>query len=240
MNTPAINGPRNVGSREDWLVQRKTLLAREKAFNKSRDALSAARRDLPWVPVTRPYLFEGASGQNTFADLFDGKSQLIVYHFMYGADWDAGCKSCSYWIDNFDGIQNHLAARDTALVLVSSAPYETLAAYRKRLGWTLPWFSAQGPGFNQDYGISFTPEQMQPDAANYNYRQTTMPSSEMPGASVFVKDDGGDIYHTYSTYSRGLDMLNGAYHLLDLTPKGRDENGLPGTMSWLRRHDEYE
>jgi len=228
----------NIVSREDWLAERTALLAREKEFTAARDALSAARRELPWVAVEKNYQFAGESGPQTLSDLFQGHKQLLVYHFMYGADWSEGCKSCSYWIDSFDGIAPHLAARDTALVLVSKAPFSTLRAYRDRMGWTLPWVSAQDSDFNEDYGVSFPAEDLQ-GLVTYNYRQSKMGSAEMPGISVFAKGGDGQIYHTYSTYSRGLDMLNGAYHLLDLTPAGRNEDDLQFNMSWLKRHDEY-
>lgn len=226
-------------SRQEWLAERSTLLDREKEFNRLRDELSAARRELPWVRVDQDYRFEGASGAVSLSDLFDGKSQLVVYHFMYGTNWQEGCKSCSFWIDNFEGISPHLAARDTALVMVSKGPLETLLAYQKRMGWSLPWVSSAMSGFSEDYHVTFSQEDRDAGDVTYNYRPVKAGSSDMPGASVFVKDENGDIYHTYSTYSRGLDMLNGAYHLLDITPKGRNEAEFPYPMTWLKRHDEY-
>ncbi len=228
-----------VVSRAEWLAARTALLEREKAFTRERDALSAARRALPWVQVEKDYAFEGAGGRESLADLFGGAGQLIVYHFMFGPDWDEGCPSCSYWMDNFDGIDVHLRHRDTALVAVSNAPYGKLAAYRERMGWRFRWVSSLGSDFNRDFHVTFTEEEIQNDRAYYNYREGPFPGTEAPGISVFRRRDGR-VYHTYSCYSRGLDMLNGAYHLLDLTPKGRDEDDLPWTMAWLRRRDQYE
>ena len=228
-----------IASRDDWLIERKALLQREKDFSRERDRLSAARRELPWVLVENDYQFEGENGPESLADLFSGKSQLVIYHFMYGADWSEGCKSCSFWIDNFDGIAAHLGERDTALVLISKAPLNTLLKFRSRMGWNLPWVSAENTDFNEDYGVTFSPDDMQAGEVTYNFRQTKLGSGEMPGVSVFTKDADGRVYHTYSTYARGLDMLNGAYHILDLTPKGRDEDALPFTMSWLKHRDAY-
>lgn len=226
-------------TRQEWLAKRLTLLGEEKTLTRQRDKISVARRDLPWVLLDTPYMFEGEDGRLSLADLFNAKSQLVIYHFMYGADWKAGCPSCSFWIDNIDGVQAHLAARDTTLALVSSASLATLTTYKKRMGWSLPWYSSQGSDFNADFGVSFETDQKQAADAVYNYRPVSSPPSEMPGISVFAKDKNGSVYHTYSTYSRGLDMLNGAYHLLDLTPKGRDEADLKFAMSWLKRTDEY-
>lgn len=226
-------------SRSDWLAARKALLKQEKDFDKARDALSAARRELPWVRVDKDYQFYGENGQTSLSDMFNGNRQLIIYHFMYGADWQAGCPSCSYWIDNFEGTQAHLAARDTTLALVSKGPLSALLAFRTRMGWSIPWYSAASTDFNEDYNVSF-PDDIEPKSAPYNFDSHKVGPGEMPGTSVFIRGDDGEIYHSYSTYSRGLDMLNGAYHLLDITPIGRNESELPWTMSWLRRHDEYE
>ncbi len=227
-------------SRADWLAERTALLAREKEFNQARDALSAARSALPWVKIDEAYAFDGENGPVTLADLFNGHGQLLIYHFMYGIDWTEGCKSCSFWIDNFEGIEAHLAARDTALALVSKGPIGELVGYRKRMGWTLPWVSSLNNSFSEDFAVTFSDAARKSGKVTYNYRQVDMGMSDMPGISVFARDDDGAIYHTYSTYARGLDMLNGAYHLLDITPKGRDEEALDYSMSWLRRHDEYE
>ena len=228
-----------IATRKDWLEQRKNLLEREKEFNRTRDALSAARRDLPWVRVDKDYPFDGNGGAVSLGELFGAHSQLVIYHFMFAPDWQAGCKACSFWMDNFEGTEAHLGARDTALAMVSSAPLETLQKFRARMGWTMPWVSAANTDFNQDYGVTFSQQDIADGTAVYNYDTLKHGAPEMPGISVFAKDENGAIYHTYSTYSRGLDMLNSAYHILDLTPKGRDENGLPFTMSWLQHRDQY-
>jgi len=223
-----------------WLDARTEFLAREKEFTRARDALSAARRGLPRVQVDESYSFEGPDGAVTLDGLFDGCSQLIVYHFMYGADWEEGCPSCSFWADNFDGIGVHLAHRDARLVAVSTAPFATLEAYRQRMGWSFPWYSAGGSGFNQAFCVSFSAAQVENRSGVYNYKQGNSFAAELPGISVFSREADGAICHTYSTYGRGLDMLNGAYHYLDLLPKGRDEGDLSFTMGWLRRHDAYD
>ena len=223
-------------SADQWLAARRALLEQEKEFTRARDALSAARRALPWEKVEHDYVFEGARGSMTLGDLFRGRGQLIVYHFMFGPDWEAGCKSCSFWADNFDRIVVHLRARDTNLVAVSRASCPRLAAYRERMGWSFEWVSSLGNSFNRDFAVSFAKDT---PGNNYNFGTQHFGGEEAPGISVFARD-GSAIYHTYSTYARGLDMLNGAYHLLDLVPKGRDEAGLSFTMEWVRRHDEYE
>jgi predicted dithiol-disulfide oxidoreductase (DUF899 family) len=227
-------------SREQWLAARRELLAEEKAFNKARDALSERRRALPWTLVDQAYSFEGPSGRETLAQLFGPRSQLLVYHFMFGPDWEQGCPSCSFWADNFNGIDIHLAHRDMSFVVISRAPLEKLEAYRKRMGWSFKWVSSFGSDFNFDYHVSFTPEEIAKGEMNYNFGQNRFPSSEATGASAFAKDEDGSVYHTYSSYSRGVDMLNGAYHWMDIAPKGRDEKGLPYSMAWLKRHDMYE
>lgn len=225
-------------SHEDWVTARRAFLAREKEFTRQRDELSQARRDLPWERVEKAYVFDGPQGRESLVDLFAGKSQLIVYHFMFAPDWNEGCKSCSFWADNFERLPVHLKHRDTSLVAVSSAPLAKLEAYRKRLGWTFKWVSSAGNGFNHDYRVTFTPEEAASGALDYNYTKLPMSMTELPGISVFYKDASGTIFHTYSCYARGLDMLNNAYHFLDLTPKGRDEGD--GIMTWLRRNDEYQ
>ena len=229
-----------ITSQQEWLAAREEFLVKEKAFTKARDELSRQRRDLPCVRVEKDYVFEGADGSRSMADLFKGKDQLIVYHFMLGPDWEEGCTACSFWADNFEGIEVHLAHRDVSLVVVADAPQAKLAAYRKRMGWTTPWFSAHGNDFNKDFHVAFTPQQLEAKNVYYNYHNGPFPVNQASGISVFLKDDNGDIYHTYSCYSRGLDMLNGPYHYLDLTPKGRDEDDLSFSMAWLRRHDQYE
>lgn len=225
-----------VVSADEWTAARKALLAREKEFTRARDALSAARRDLPWEKVEKDYVFTGERGPIHFSDLFAGRSQLIVQHFMFGPDWKAGCPSCSFWMDNYDRIYAHLEHRDVTLVAIARASYERLAAYKKRMGWSGDWVSSSGNSFNYDFAVSFTPEQLESREKNYNFGTLPAYGEEAPGISVFARH-GDAIYRTYSTYARGLDMLNGAYHLLDLLPKGRDE-GDDG-MEWLRRRDEY-
>jgi predicted dithiol-disulfide oxidoreductase (DUF899 family) len=219
-----------------WLASRVELLEREKAFTRARDDLSAARRDLPWERVEKPYRFEHADGVRTLPELFDGSSQLIVYHFMYPADWDAGCKSCSYWADGFDPIIVHLNARDVTMVAVSIAPLPMIEAYQRRMGWSFRWYSSAGSEFNRDFNVSFTPQEAE-QGGYYNYRVRPTGVTEREGMSVFYRDDAGDLYHTYSAYERGIDMFNTAYHYLDTVPKGRDEDGR--NQYWVRRHDEY-
>ena len=220
----------------EWLDARKALLAHEKEFTRARDSLSAARRALPWVKVEKDYAFDGPKGRVPFGELFGGCGQLIVYHFMFHPDWTEGCKSCSFWADNYNGVAVHLNHRDTGLVAVSRAPYAKLAAYEARMGWSFPWYSSQDSDFNYDFGVSFRKGSA---GQNYNFGTAAFGGEEAPGVSVFARDSAGSIFHTYSTYARGLDMLNGAYHLLDLTPKGRDEDALDYPMAWVRRHDQY-
>jgi predicted dithiol-disulfide oxidoreductase (DUF899 family) len=229
-----------VVSHDEWIAARRQHLAREKEFTRLRDQLSQERRELPWVKVDKAYVFEGPNGPESLGDLFQGRSQLIVQHFMFDPSWDEGCKSCSFWADNFNGIDVHLNHRDVTFVLVSRAPLATLQAYQKRMGWSMKWVSSLHTDFNRDYQVTATPQEIETKQAYYNYALGTFPSSERPGISVFYKDTDGAIYHTYSCYARGLDTLNGAYHLLDLVPKGRDEKGLTYPMEWLRHHDRYE
>jgi predicted dithiol-disulfide oxidoreductase (DUF899 family) len=224
-------------SREKWLAARKALLVKEKAFTRLRDRLSRQRRALPWVKVDKNYVFDGPTGRETLSDLFDDRSQLIVYHFMFAPDWDAGCKHCSFWADNFDKIIVHLNHRDVTMVAASRAPYSKLAAYQKRMGWNFKWVSSGGTDFNFDYHVSFTPEEEANKKALFNYKMQDPDSSDREGASIFYKDAKGNIFHTSSTYARGIDMVNTAYHYLDLVPKGRDEEKTG--PSWLRRRDEY-
>jgi predicted dithiol-disulfide oxidoreductase (DUF899 family) len=226
-------------SQSEWTAQRKAFLAREKEFTRARDRLSAERRALPWVKVEKPYVFETPAGKKTLAELFDGKSQLIVYHFMLGPGWVEGCPSCSYLADHFDGSIIHLSQRDAAFVVVSRAPLAEIEAYKKRMGWQFRWVSSFGSDFNFDYQVSLRDDEIGAEAT-YNYERQEIDSGEMPGASVFYKDESGSVFHTYSAYARGLDILVGAYNWLDLTPKGRDEEKLPWSMAWVRRHDEYD
>ncbi len=227
----------SVVSHAQWLEARKAFLAKEKEFTHLRDELAAKRRELPWERVDKAYGFDAAEGRVSLADLFGKHSQLLVYHFMYGTDWTEGCPSCSFWADNYNGVDIHLAHRDTALVVVSLAPLAKLDAYKKRLGWSFRWVSSAPSDFNVDFNVTLPVPKG--DKANYNYDTVNFGTGEAPGLSAFRKGDDGAIYHTYSTYSRGLDMFNGTYHMLDLTSKGRDEAGLPWPMAWVRRHDSY-
>jgi len=224
-------------SHEKWLEARRALLGREKEFTRQRDRLSEERRALPWERVDKPYVFEGRDGRRTLPQLFDGRSQLIVYHFMFAPEWDEGCPHCSRWADNFNGIIVHLNHRDVTMLAVSRAPYVKLAAYQKRMGWTLTWLSSFGSDFNFDFHVSFPPEDVEAGRAVYNYATQDPGVSDREGVSVFYKDDAGAVFHTYSAYARGIDMFSVDYHYLDIVPKGRDEHG-EGPY-WVRRHDEY-
>jgi predicted dithiol-disulfide oxidoreductase (DUF899 family) len=224
---------------EQWTLARRELLAKEKDFLKLRDQLSQARRDLPWERVKASYTFEGANGRESLADLFGSHSQLIVYHFMFAPNWEAGCKSCSFWADNFNGVVAHLGQRDVALAAISRAPYSKLKAFAQRLGWQFKWVSSADSDFNYDYHVSFRPEDVKAGKAQYNHAPYAGTMSDLPGISVFFKDTDGALFHTYSTYARGLDPINAAYQLLDLVPKGRDEAELPNPMAWVKLHDLY-
>jgi predicted dithiol-disulfide oxidoreductase (DUF899 family) len=204
-----------------------------------RDQLSRERRQLPWVRVDKEYVFEGANGEHTLGELFAGRQQLIVYHFMFHPSWEEGCKSCSFWVDNFNGIVVHLNHRDIGLVAISRAPYAKLAAFQKRMGWSFNWVSSSRSDFNYNYYISFSREELAQGEAIYNYALVKTSMSGHPRISVFYKEPSGEIFHTYSCYARGLDMLNVAYHYIDLTPKGRGEEGLSFPMAWVRHHDAY-
>ncbi len=237
---PNQKRPHQVVSRQDWITARKELLKKEKESVRLRDELSAARRSLPWVKVDKNYVFDTSSGKAALADLFAGRSQLVVYHFMFGPDWQEGCPSCSLVSDHFDGTLPHLAARDVAFTAVSRAPLAKLVAFKKRMGWKFNWVSSNGSDFNFDYHVSFSPEQLAQGKVEYNYELQEFPSAEAPGLSVFYKDAAGDIFHTYSTYTRGLEALMGTYRILDMVPKGRAEAHLDFTMAWVRYHDRYE
>ena len=220
-------------SATEWTTRRKELLRKEKEFTKLRDELSRERRELPWERVEKQYAFEGPAGKQTLADLFDGRSQLIVYHFMFGPGWVEGCPSCSYLGDHFDGSTIHLAHRDVTFTAVSRAPFAQIEAFKQRMGWRFRWVSSFGGDFNFDYHVSFTPEEKAKGKLAYNYAVVEFPSEEAPGLSVFYKNSAGEIFHTYSTYARGLDILVGAYNFLDFAPKGRDEEGLKHSMAWV-------
>lgn len=227
-------------SQDEWLSARVEHLKKEKEFTRQRDALSKARRDLPWVRIDKDYRFQTPDGDKSLSDLFESRSQLIVQHFMFGEDWEEGCTSCSFWADGYNGFQVHLAHRDATMVSVSNAPLDKLHAYRDRMGWSFDWISSFGGDFNHDFNVSFTEEEMEQGTGKYNYRPSKFPMSEAPGISIFYKNDQNEIFHTYSCFARGLDMLNAAYHYMDLLPKGRDENELAHSMAWLKRHDQYQ
>ena len=223
--------PRKVVSQDEWLAARKQHLKKEKEFTRLRDELSAERRELPWVKVEKNYVFETPKGQETLGDFFAGRSQLIVYHFMFGPNWEEGCKSCSFLSDHSDGGNVHLAHRDVTFVVVSRAPLPKLEAFKKRMGWRFKWVSSYANDFNFDYHVSFTKDEMAKGNVYYNYEMNKFSTEEAPGVSVFYKNDSGDIFHTYSAYARGLDLLVGTYNYLDLVPKGRDEAELPWSMA---------
>ncbi|MBL4786380.1 MAG: DUF899 domain-containing protein [Cohaesibacteraceae bacterium] len=225
-------------SRQEWLKARIKFLEKEKAFTKARDALTEERRQLPFVKIENEYIFQSGNGKKSLGDLFGNSTQLVVYHFMYGPDWQEGCVSCSFWADNFNYIAPHLEARDTSFVAISNASMEQIDTYRKRLNWSFPWVSSNGTGFNADFGVSSCDDGQTTEGPGYNYSGKSF-QDEMPGISVFIRLEDGTICHSYSTYSRGLDMMNGAYHFLDLTPLGRNESDLDYSMSWLKRRDSY-
>jgi len=236
-----INGTKEhkVVSQKEWLAARKRLLVKEKKFSKLRDQLNRQRRELPWVKVDKEYVFDGPDGKETLAELFGNKSQLIVYHFMFGPGWEEGCPHCSFWADHYDSVNIHLGQRDTALVVISRAPWKEIALFKKRMGWRFKWLSSNRNDFNFDFGVSFTPEEIKSGKAIYNYAPLDMDIDEREGVSAFYKDEKGDIYHTYSSYARGIDLLNTTYNFLDLTAKGRDEN--PNRpQDWVRYHDQYQ
>ena len=226
-------------SKAQWTEARKAHLAKEKELTRLRDELSRERRQLPWVNVEKDYVFDGPAGKESLADLFAGRSQLLVYHFMFDPAWSQGCKSCSFMADHYNPAVVHLAHRDVTVVTVSKAPLEKLSAFQKRMGWTFKWVSSFGNDFGRDFHVSFTEQELKSGLSVYNYDRKPYPITELPGISVFAKDEAGDVFHTYSTYARGLDTFLGTYHLLDIVPKGRDEDGMEG-MAWLRHHDRYD
>ncbi len=227
-----------VVSQREWLAARKRLLAKEKKFSKLRDELTRQRRALPWEKIEKEYVFDGPNGRETLAELFCGKSQLLVYHFMFGPDWGEGCAHCSFWADHFDSVNAHIGQRDTTFVVISRAPLKEIKPFKKRMGWRFKWVSSFNTDFNFDFNVSFTPEQRKSGKAIYNYAPLDMDIDEREGASAFYKDSKGDIYHTYSTYERGIDLMNTTYNFLDMTAKGRDENP-ERTQDWVRYHDRY-
>ena len=242
MNTPiaevnTVNHP--VVSRDRWVAERKALLAHEKELTHLRDQIARERRTLPWERVENDYVFEAPEGRRTLAELFEGRRQLLVQHFMLGPDWEQGCPSCSFMADHADGMTVHLAHRDTTFVAISRAPLAEIQRFRQRMGWQFKWVSSNANRFNFDFGVSFTPEEKAKNEVTYNYGKQPFESEELPGISVFYKDDAGELFHTYSTYRRGVEVMMGTYNLLDLTPKGRDERDGHG-MEWVRHHDRYE
>ncbi len=226
-------------SRAEWIAARKELLKKEKELTRQKDAVSAQRREMPWVKVAKEYTFDAPGGKKTLADLFEGRSQLIVYHFMFGPEWQEGCPSCSFNMDHTDGALVHLAQRDVSFAAISRAPLPKIEGFKKRMGWRFNWVSSYGNDFNRDFHVSFTKEEMAKGKVDYNYDMAEFPSEEAPGISVFYKDANGDMFHTYSAYARGTENTIGTYNYLDWVPKGRDEDGLPFTMSWIRHHDRY-
>jgi len=235
-----MNRDHTIVSADEWLKARMDLLAKEKEFTRLRDELSRRRRGLPWEQVDKQYVFDGPQGKETLADLFDNRSQLIVYHFMFDPSWEAGCRHCSWWADNFERNVIHLNHRDVSLVAISHAPLSKIEAFKKRMGWTFKWVSAADTDFNYDYHVSFRPDEIASGEIYHNYRPKKSSMGEVAGISVFYKDESGNVFHTYSCYERGLDMINAGYHLLDLAPKGRDEDSLQFPQAWVRYHDSYE
>jgi predicted dithiol-disulfide oxidoreductase (DUF899 family) len=229
---------RKVVPQKEWLVARKNLLLKEKKFSKLRDELNLQRRKLPWVKVDKEYVFDGPNGKAELGDLFDGKTQLITYHFMFGPGWGEGCPHCSFWADHFDSVNTHIGARDTAFAVVSRAALTEIEPFKKRMGWRFKWVSSFGTDFNFDFNVSFTPAQIKSGTAIYNYRKLDMDIDEREGVSAFYRDANGEIYHTYSSYERGIDLMNTTYNFLDLTAKGRDENP-DASQNWVRYHDQY-
>ena len=238
MKTTSLPRP-SIVSADQWHTARLELLREEKKLLRLQDELAARRRQLPWVKLSKPYVFAGPSGPVTLADLFAGSSQLVIQHFMLGAGWDEGCKSCSFMLDHFNAAAVHLTARDVAFAAVSRAPLVEILPFKQRMGWNVNWVSSHDSDFNFDYHVSFTPDEMAGGKVYYNYGPREFPHEEAPGVSVFARAADGAIHHTYSTYGRGVEFIMGAYHILDLVPKGRDEAGLDYGMEWVRHHDRY-
>src|SRR5579859_1506814 len=228
-----------VVSEKEWVKARKQLLVKEKKFSKARDELNKQRRALPWVKIEKEYVFDGPNGKETLADLFGNKSQLIVYHFMFGPGWGDGCPHCSFWADHFDSVNPHLGQRDTAFAVISRAPWKEIEPFKKRMGWKFKWVSSHKTDFNFDFNVSFKPEELKRGKAVYNFAPLNMDIDEREGVSAFYRDKNGDIYRTYSAYARGIDLMNTTYNFLDLTAKGRDENP-ESPQDWVRYHDEYK
>jgi len=230
----------SIVTRSEWLAARKELLAEEKRLTRQMDAVSARRRALPWVKIEKDYQFDSRKGRVPLAALFAGRSQLVVQHFMLGPGWDEGCPSCSFMADHTDGMLSHLAARDVTMLAVSRAPLAEIEAFKKRMGWHFEWVSSHGSDFNHDFNVSFTEAEVASGKVNYNYTSQPFGSTEAPGISVFHQAADGAVYHTYSVYGRGVELMMGTYRILDLTPKGRDEEHLERSMAWVRYHDRYD
>jgi predicted dithiol-disulfide oxidoreductase (DUF899 family) len=239
-SAPAKQATPKIASPAEWLAARKELLAKEKELTHLRDSLAAQRREMPWLRIEKDYTFDTPKGKQSLSELFDGHSQLIVYHFMLGPESEAGCPSCSLLADSLNPLRVHVEQRDVNLILISRAPLAKIETFQKRMGWTLPWASSYATDFNFDFGVSFDEDKISTGEKNYNYGSMSFTTGEAPGLSVFAKNADGSIFHSYSTYARGLDPLVGVYQLLDLTPKGRNEDGLPWPMAWVRHHDRYD
>lgn len=238
--TKTVPAAHPVVAQDRWLSARLSLLDHEKELTRLRDQIARERRALPWLQVKKRYVFDTPEGPRALPELFDGRHQLLVQHFMLGPDWEQGCPSCSFMSDHLGGMELHLKHRDTTLLVVSRAPLAQIERFRRRMGWEFKWVSAFGSDFNQDFGVSFTPAQVASGEVPYNYTTQAFPADEAPGISVFFKDDVGTVFHTYSTYGRGVEVMMGTYDLLDLTPKGRDERNPDWPMDWVRHHDRYE
>ncbi|MDF2618091.1 MAG: protein of unknown function thioredoxin family protein [Xanthobacteraceae bacterium] len=243
-DTPATSEPglanHRIVSRDEWLAERKALLAHEKELTHLRDRIAQERRALPWVRIDKDYVFDTPAGRRTLAELFDGRRQLLVQHFMFGPGWEQGCPSCSFMADHADGMNIHLRQRDVTFVTVSRAPLAQIERFKTRMGWQFDWVSSQDSDFNYDFGVSFTPEQLAEGRIHYNYGPWPYAFEEWPGISAFYRDDAGAVFHTYSTYGRGVEVMMGTYNMLDLVPKGRDERDVENKMEWVRHHDRYE
>jgi predicted dithiol-disulfide oxidoreductase (DUF899 family) len=240
MDTPTSTANHPVVSRDRWIAARKKLLQHEKELTHLRDQLARERRALPWERIEKDYVFDTPEGRRKLADLFEGRRQLLVQHFMLGPGWEEGCKSCSFMADHVDGMNAHLGHRDVTFVAISRAPLAEIERFRQRMGWKFKWVSSNDSDFNFDFGVSFTPDQVAKGKIGYNYGTSPHVNDELPGVSAFYKDDAGAVFHTYSTYGRGVEVMMGTYNMLDLTPKGRDERDVPNKMEWVRHHDRYE
>ncbi|UUZ67850.1 DUF899 domain-containing protein [Polaromonas sp. P2-4] len=238
--TEASTMNHSVVSRDKWLAERKTLLAQEKELTRLRDQIASKRRALPWVRIEKNYVFDTPEGKRSLADLFEGRHQLMVQHFMFAPGWEQGCPSCSFMADHTDGMKIHLEHRDVSFVAISRATLPEIERFRQRMGWQFKWVSSNGSDFNYDFGVSFTPEDVAKGKLHYNYGVWPLAGEEWPGISLFYRNDAGEVFHTYSTYGRGVEVMMGTYNMLDLAPLGRDEDNLAYGMAWVRHHDRYE